>query len=903
MTRNKFSQLFGALSLSAFGIFAANAGGLAIAGEVANAGELAIAGELQASSDYHVKNGVLLAPNGEEVALFGVNYSLPFAFGYRSVAELDLDHREAIAMDVAHLARLGVTAYRVHLWDKLLTDRDGNLLNNEHLALFDFLLQQLRQHHIKVIITPIAWWGSGYPAPDPAEPGFAVPYSKNQMNEQPKAIAAQHRYLQQLMAHKNLDGVNYAKDPNIVAFELFNEPKHAKAEPVTDYVNQLIATMRAAGVTKPLFYNISEQGNWPEFADALCASNIDGIAYQWYPTGLLKNSSIHSNVLGSVASYHNPFADIAKCQSKAKMIYEFDAADVAQTVMYPAMARSFRSAGFQWATQFAYDPAVLAASNAEYNTHYLNLLYTPGKAISLLIAGEVFRQTPRQAKQPAYPASNQFAHGSLQVLLNQAEDLALLDSGDKFYHSNSTTTAPKQPKRVAHIAGVGSSPLVQYQGSGAYFLDQISPDLWQLEVYPDVLTLQDPFQSSSLKRQVATLYAPNRTMTIDLASLGQQFYWRKVADGNAPPEGKPLNGKPLNGKSLNNKSLNSKAAQARKGQIELTPGRYLLAKTAQLLDSQQGNELAANFQLPALKPTPMQLQHQPLRQWSLAETLPICAQLGSNNNAEVTLYWRMLGEKNFQSKPMPATDKASYCAKLTSRELNQSGQLQYVISAKSKGANSSELLTFPQGIASTPIDWDYPLQAADEGHLYLTQLQQPGAMIPLFSANHDSTQLLYPKASQVSQNWVAGERQQGLALRLQLGAKADPSLVRTEINPDLALAKRDVSGYDKIAIKIRALKEPLALSFALLNNDGLAFGTELTVDSKWQYLVVPLSALKPMPTELTQAYPTFMPAQLSHQATELGDVAKLQGLQLRLLASPTSTVAVELAEVSLLKSQ
>lgn len=887
MTRNKFTQLFGAVSLSAFGIFAANAGEVAIAGEVANAAEMANTGELQASSDYQVKNGVLLAPNGEEVALFGVNYSLPFAFGYRSVAELGLDHREAIAMDVAHLARLGVTAYRVHLWDKLLTDREGNLLNNEHLALFDFLLQQLRQHHIKVIITPIAWWGSGYPAPDPAEPGFAVPYSKNQMNEQPKAIAAQHRYLQQLMAHKNLDGVSYAKDPNIVAFELFNEPKHAKAEPVTDYVNQLIATMRAAGVTKPLFYNISEQGNWPEFAEALCASNIDGIAYQWYPTGLLKNSSIHSNVLGSVASYHNPFADIAKCQTKAKMIYEFDAADVAQTVMYPAMARSFRSAGFQWATQFAYDPAALAASNAEYNTHYLNLLYTPGKAISLLIAGEVFRQTPRQAKLPAYPASNQFANGSLQVRLNQAEDLALLDSGDKFYHSNSTTTAPKQPKRVAHIAGVGNSPLVQYQGSGAYFLDQLSPDLWQLEVYPDVLTLQDPFQSSSLKRQVATLYAPSRTMTIDLASLGQQFYWRKVADGHAP----------------DGKSLNGKAAQARQGQIELTPGRYLLAKTAQLLESQQGNQLAANFQLPALNKAPMQLQHQPLRQWSLAEPLPVCAQLGSNNNAEVTLYWRMLGERNFQSKPMLATDKASYCAKLTARELSQSGRLQYVISAKNKDANSSELLTFPQGIASPPTDWDYPLQAANEGHLYLTQLQQPGAMIPLFSANHDSTQLLYPKASQVSQSWVAGERQQGLALRLQLGAKTDPSLVRTEINPDLALAKRDVSGYDKVAIKIRALNEPLELSFALLNSDGLAFGTELTVDSKWQYLVVPLTALKPMPTELTQAYPTFMPAQLSHQATELGDVAKLQGLQLRLLASPTSTVAVELAEVSLLKSQ
>ncbi|MDR9452264.1 MAG: serine/threonine protein kinase, partial [Acidimicrobiia bacterium] len=61
----------------------------------------------------------------------------------------------------------------------------------------------------------------------------------------------------------------------------------------------------------------------------------------------------------------------------------FDAADVGGSYMYPAMARSFRTAGLQWATQFAYDPLAIAYANTEYQTHYLNLVYTPNKAISL----------------------------------------------------------------------------------------------------------------------------------------------------------------------------------------------------------------------------------------------------------------------------------------------------------------------------------------------------------------------------------------------------------------------------------------------------------------------------------------------------------------------------------------
>jgi len=50
------------------------------------------------------------------------------------------------------------------------------------------------------------------------------------------------------------------------------------------------------------------------------------------------------------------------------MVYEFDAADVLQSCMYPAVARSYKLAGFQWVTQFAYDPLATAYGNTEYQT-------------------------------------------------------------------------------------------------------------------------------------------------------------------------------------------------------------------------------------------------------------------------------------------------------------------------------------------------------------------------------------------------------------------------------------------------------------------------------------------------------------------------------------------------------
>ncbi|MDX1427633.1 MAG: hypothetical protein R3206_07380, partial [Salegentibacter mishustinae] len=78
--------------------------------------------------------------NDEEVKGFGVNYSVPFAHAYRSGQKLNVDLKGAIDKDVYHFSRLGFDLYRIHVWDTEISDEEGNLLENEHLELFDYLL-------------------------------------------------------------------------------------------------------------------------------------------------------------------------------------------------------------------------------------------------------------------------------------------------------------------------------------------------------------------------------------------------------------------------------------------------------------------------------------------------------------------------------------------------------------------------------------------------------------------------------------------------------------------------------------------------------------------------------------------------------------------------------------------
>ena len=76
--------------------------------------------------------------------------------------------------------------------------------------------------------------------------------------------------------------------------------------------------------------------------------------------------------------------------------------------MYPAMARTFRSVGAQFAAMFAYDMLRTASRNLGWQTHYLNLVYTPRKAMSAIIAAEAMRRLPRMQVVRALSAEHPF---------------------------------------------------------------------------------------------------------------------------------------------------------------------------------------------------------------------------------------------------------------------------------------------------------------------------------------------------------------------------------------------------------------------------------------------------------------------------------------------------------------
>src|SRR5437763_880848 len=76
---------------------------------------------------YVDKQGVLrYSKDNKEAAFFGVNYTVPFAYGYRSHKALGIDLEKAIEGDVYHMSRLGLDAFRVHVWDVEISDSLGN---------------------------------------------------------------------------------------------------------------------------------------------------------------------------------------------------------------------------------------------------------------------------------------------------------------------------------------------------------------------------------------------------------------------------------------------------------------------------------------------------------------------------------------------------------------------------------------------------------------------------------------------------------------------------------------------------------------------------------------------------------------------------------------------------------
>ena len=815
---------------------------------------------------YVDNQGVLRYSKGNtEASFFGVNYTVPFAYGYRSHKESGIDIKEAIDADVHHMARLGLNAFRVHLWDVELSDSAGNLLNNEHLMLFDYLVWKLKEKRIKTLLTPIAFWGNGYPEPDIKTNAFSYKYGKSGAVVHEEAFKAQENYLKQFFNHINpFTKLKYQDDPDIIAMEINNEPHHSgPKERTTEYVNRMVNAVRSTGWTKPIFYNISES---PHYADAVVTANVNGHSFQWYPTGLVANHERKGNYLPHVDQYTIPFIDtIPAFNKRARVVYEFDAGDVMQPIMYPAMIRSYRKAGFQWATQFAYDPMYTAHANTEYQTHYLNLAYTPAKAISLLIASEAFHRLQIGKSYGVYPADTVFD----VFRVSYVQQLSEMNSPDKYYYTGTTSTKPLNKKALKNIAGTGNSSLVQYAGTGAYFLDKKAEGVWRLEVMPDAIRISDPFERASPRKTVTAINWQWNGMSVELDDIGVDF----------------------NIIAANNKS--GYKAISSGNQFAIYPGVYYLVKKGKVYDVP-----SEQFYAPAATKTAPIVVHTPFLEVTANKSYTITATVaGIDSMSKIFIetrnsinIWRRLEMKKITAYNWEA---------VMPEEIVAPGIINYRIMLHE---HKGDTFTFPGAFKGNPYAWDeYRNQSYTS---YVSGLSTP---LELFNPLIDRDKLVIYNTDWRNNTigYVTGKEPGELVQKMTL-SKSDSLMLGWQYYFADKIAGRtsELASFTKLVIRARA-SEQLNARIALISKDGNAYADTIRVQKEWKDYVVSLSGLDNAAyLLLPRPYPGFLPLWFQSTSKQLFNIQDIEKLEFFFgNHSSSSPVTVELATVRLLKEE
>jgi len=749
-----------------------------------------------------------------EVCLFGVNYYAPFSISYANLSRSDTDPGQAVDQDLAHFSRMGLDAIRLHVFDREISTADGNLILNDHVAVLDYLLMRARERGIGVVLTPIAWWHAA------GTDGFSDHYTKDQLVRDPKARRAQARYLRQFMMHRNPNtGLAYGQDPTIVAIEIINEPDYdadTTDEEIIRYANEMAEAIRSAGARQPVFYS-----DWNARHEVIRRAKVDGATFSWYPTGLQSGRSLTRNYLPVLGTH--PTLGAAP-EGKARIVYEFDAADVPGGYAYPAMARAFRSGGVQIATQFQYDPLGTAAYNSDWDTHYLNLVYAPRKAMGFAIAAEVFRRTALFAAAQRQGLDGKAPERSLElfedVTIDFATDTVVLNATETFMYSGNTESEPKAPERLERVAGYGSSPVVDYDGAGDYFLDRVSPGVWRLEVFPDAVWVEDPFAGRSTAGDIAQLNRASRvfwrprSMRVRLPDLGKAFAITRIGGGRPPG-------------SEDTEDAEADREEPATESIPLVNGRFTCLPGVYVLRGEGASEpevpISTSFVAPPPDSDPPALWHQPRRAIAVGEPLTIRATVATENGPAVNIHYRLPGTDRFEARPMDPVEPYVYEATL-SPELLGKGGLDYWISVREGG----EVLNWPgawlgAGSESGPTVPD-PVLLWNAGE------QAPGSGPDLVEA----------EGQHCSSGVVRRPDGQGRALQVDVPAYGDKGVV---ILRHPVAAVEQAPDYDAVEIVARSERNARFLELALVEADGTPWGTNVALTSEWRTITVPLARL------------------------------------------------------------
>jgi hypothetical protein len=758
--------------------------------------------------------------NDREITLFGANYVLPSASDFRAAGYLGLDRKRMIDEDMAHFARMGWDGLRLTFWgDWESSDKEGNLIANEHLDLLDYLIARARERGIYMLFSPIQTYNAGWPDAlvDSAFPGFARHYSRGDLGTKPEAIAAQANYLRQILEHVNPYTRTKLKDePSILLIELVNEPFHHSEDVAGSvrYIDTLARAIRGTGCTKLLFYNVSQDFR---IGASIRKSTVPGLTFGWYPTGLNSGHELEGNYLRTVDAYPDMLRpELARMP---RIVYEFDSADQLTGYMYPAMMRAFRTGGVQLALMFSYDMLGTASRNLGWQTHYLNLAYTPRKAMSAVIGAEVMRRLPRGQSYGAYPRNTRF--GDFRV--SYEENLGELVAPDAFLHTGPTQSVPPDLKRLTRIAGVGTSPIVAYEGTGIYFLDKVRDGVWRLEVYPDAVAVGDPFAPPRPDRIVTRAIDRSWPMRIILPDLREAFHVQAVTAG-------------IPGRR-----------RAAEGGFAVRPGVYLLSASDGVdpatLSSPVPHIGFAEYHPPPPDSLGVRVVASGRPEYVSGSPMVISARVVDAMPPDsVTLSVRATGTGPFRRYRMLAARAYDYRASIPSVELGE-GAYEYAITV-SRGNSGT---TFPENISGRAWDWNF-----DGRRFWTTNVVRADAPVRLFVPADDAGRLAFTRIGddirrglfRVTTSGRSGAPAFHLELPVMNGWSPEDYSASLVVGDRVAARENTISRARGLTVDLRGIGTRQVLHVTLVEHDGTSWSAPLVVDSTWSQRVIPLDDLK-----------------------------------------------------------
>lgn len=751
---------------------------------------------------YVDKKGILRwSANNKEVNEFGVHYALPFSSAYQGFKQLGLSFEKGIEDDIYHLARLGLNAYRIHLWDSEISDLSGNLVENNHLRLLDYTLKQMKERGFKMVLTPLTYYGTRE-----EKAGFGQKYGKK-YSFTPEAIEATENYLYQLMNHVNqYTGTAYKDDPDIIAFELYNEPEHPgqTVDQVTPYINRLVDVVRRSGCQKPLFYCMSIA---PHLRKGFLDANIQGGSAQWYSVSHNAGFEFKGNLLTHVDCWpKDTLTNDIKVKNKALLAYEVDAADNGYSYTYPMMSRSMRTAGFQFAAMFSYDPLGIGYSNWEYRTHFMNMAYTPKKALGLKIAGEIFHKIPREKKFNIFPADTIFD----VFRVSHALDLAEMVDEEKFMYTNTTQSMPPNMAKLKEIAGYGSSPIVKYDGRGIYLLDKLQNGIWRLEVMPDATWVGNPFGNPSLDKEMSAIVWNTYPMTIDLQDLGTDFNMIGINEGNILKQ------------------------MASDKQISVSPGTYLLVKkginSKWKPDDKWKNIILKEFIAPQAT-TQCYMLYQPVEEITKGKSHVIEIEIISTEEPkEVKLLLNTLAPERLHPIEFKKTSRYGYAASIPDSILQVEDFLNYQIAVIYKG----EQIIYPENVSGNFVNFM-------NARMYAIRIVDVKAPVCLLDVEHDKEQM---RRAHRHYRYIFRPSLLPAKSGLELGTD---NLIYTSlyIKDKIIGRKADMRLKKQLKLRAYALSDQLVKIWVVLQaENGLEYGTTINLSKDQLNYDIPVHKLQ-----------------------------------------------------------